>query len=426
MKFTVGYHPYYFAVSDNLNRESTWIKKYVNKFNQFDFKHVDDIPAGTKYTVILDSNSDMLHKSLNQHDDLYSWILHDKNQYNLATNNQQLARTMPMPVRMWNDSARNLIHWIVVSATEGWVEDAFDISEMKRALNCDEDERNLTILTAAELNPKYSNLKQYTQDRYNINILHWNYLKEFVLFLNGDTYGTFLNRKMQAIHQRTPTDYKSICYNRMPRPHRATIVAHIINRAYTDCIYSFGKNVLWDYTSLPYSKDKKFSYLSKEFNYLNSLQEDIAPQTKKDTDLNFNHAVTLDLDDALASSFHVVTETVYNDNTYITEKSYKPFAMLQPFIQFGNQYNVQALRDRGYKTFDKYINHHYDSINDHSDRMVAFLAEFDRLQKLDWTDILYDIRHDLMHNLALVSQNESQNPMIELTDTLMQFYLKED
>jgi hypothetical protein len=297
---------------------------------------------------------------------------------------------------------------------------------MQSALNCSE---NLTFVTAAELDPKYTNLKKHITDTFGINIVHWNHLKEFILWGNGELYDGFLNRKMFDIQSKKNLPYKSICYNRMPRFHRVAIVAHILNRGWHDeCIFSLGKTQVRDFSTHLYEEDDRFEYLRNQFGYLKGLNEDIKPQVDTTIDLEFNHAVTLNTNDALHSSFHVVTETVYNTNTYLTEKSYKPFGMLQPFIQFGNQYNVQALRDQGYKTFDKFINHEYDNIWDEKERMLAFLKEFDRLQSIsskDWANMLYEMRHDLMHNFGLVASSYPFNPMVELTDVLVDFYLKD-
>ena len=50
---------------------------------------------------------------------------------------------------------------------------------------------------------------------------------------------------------------------------------------------------------------------------------------------------------ALHSVLHITTETAQTPHTIITEKSYKPFLMMQPFITIGNQYNIARLREMG-------------------------------------------------------------------------------
>jgi len=68
---------------------------------------------------------------------------------------------------------------------------------------------------------------------------------------------------------------------------------------------------------------------------------------------------------------HVVTETVYDDQRiHITEKTFKPIVLQQPFLMIGNRGALQYLRDYGFKTFGNLWNESYDEM-DHEHRIGA-------------------------------------------------------
>jgi len=68
---------------------------------------------------------------------------------------------------------------------------------------------------------------------------------------------------------------------------------------------------------------------------------------------------------------HVVTETVYDDiRIHITEKTFKPIVLQQPFLIVGNRGALKYLRDYGFRTFDDLWDEGYDDL-DHEHRISA-------------------------------------------------------
>jgi hypothetical protein len=68
---------------------------------------------------------------------------------------------------------------------------------------------------------------------------------------------------------------------------------------------------------------------------------------------------------------HVVTETVYDDNRiHITEKTFKPIVLQQPFLIVGNRSALKYLRDYGFQTFGDLWDEDYDDL-DHEHRIGA-------------------------------------------------------
>ena len=70
-------------------------------------------------------------------------------------------------------------------------------------------------------------------------------------------------------------------------------------------------------------------------------------------------------DQANNSLIHVVTETVYRGNkNHLTEKTFKPIVMQQPFILQSCKHSLEYLRRYGFKTFGEFWDESYDQADD--------------------------------------------------------------
>lgn len=67
---------------------------------------------------------------------------------------------------------------------------------------------------------------------------------------------------------------------------------------------------------------------------------------------------------------HVVTETVFDNRLHLTEKTFKPIVMQQPFVMVGPKHSLRYLKHYGFKTFDSIWDESYDQLND-QDRLAA-------------------------------------------------------
>ena len=133
--------------------------------------------------------------------------------------------------------------------------------------------------------------------------------------------------------------------------------------------------------------------------------------------------------------FHIVTETMSPDNdasptyqpTFITEKSYKPFLMLQPFIAFGSKDNLLCLQHKGFDVFDKWIDVSYDSEADEGKRLVLFLRELDRLHNMshtDWKKLLIEMLPSILHNFYNYLNYDANDILIKISTIAIQFKLR--
>ncbi len=101
----------------------------------------------------------------------------------------------------------------------------------------------------------------------------------------------------------------------------------------------------------------------------------------------------------------VVTETSF-DTQFITEKSLKPFYLLQFPIIFGYSGIIQYFRDKGFDMFDDIIDHSYDKLdsNQCSEKADAIVTELERLCDLDWKTIQTENKDRLKHNQNLLNK----------------------
>ena len=68
---------------------------------------------------------------------------------------------------------------------------------------------------------------------------------------------------------------------------------------------------------------------------------------------------------------HVITETVCDDTrVHLTEKTFKPIVLQQPFLMVGNRGALRYLRGYGFRTFGNIWNEDYDDL-DHTHRITA-------------------------------------------------------
>jgi len=75
--------------------------------------------------------------------------------------------------------------------------------------------------------------------------------------------------------------------------------------------------------------------------------------------------------ESMKSFCHVITETVYDKNRLqITEKTFKPIVLQQPFLMVGGKGSLAYLRKYGFQTFNELWDESYDNLSDEH-RLVA-------------------------------------------------------
>ena len=98
---------------------------------------------------------------------------------------------------------------------------------------------------------------------------------------------------------------------------------------------------------------------------------------------------------------HVVTETVYQGaKLHLTEKTFKPIVLQQPFLLLAPRHSLAYLRSYGFKTFDAIWDETYDSLPDNERTMAVLdvMEEINSWSSQTVVDNQAKIAHVVAHN----------------------------
>lgn len=101
------------------------------------------------------------------------------------------------------------------------------------------------------------------------------------------------------------------------------------------------------------------------------------------------------------SYINLVTETTVCARVFITEKTWKPIASGQLFLILGNPGTIEHLRNVGIDCFDDIIDHSYDSVADHRERIFKVRQSLDKLLKEDLFTINLSTKQRRIKNAEL-------------------------
>jgi hypothetical protein len=132
--------------------------------------------------------------------------------------------------------------------------------------------------------------------------------------------------------------------------------------------------------------------------------------------IHYHHYAERILTDLYKNSWvSIVTEASffdYESTVFISEKTFKPIACMQPFIIVGSKNILKYLRKLGYKTFSPFIDETYDDVDD-SDRFTAIVNAIKKIDeidnKIDWYNSLREIvehNFNLFMTIGKVRSNE--------------------
>ena len=124
-----------------------------------------------------------------------------------------------------------------------------------------------------------------------------------------------------------------------------------------------------------------------------------------------NHSFVLSAVAESQESFcYVVTETCFwETKKHLTEKIFKPIVSKMPFILVGPAHNLEYLRSYGFKTFDRWWDESYDSIEDPIERLNAIQEIIKQICSLSLKDLeamLVEMQDVLEHNYHLFYSNK--------------------
>jgi len=154
-------------------------------------------------------------------------------------------------------------------------------------------------------------------------------------------------------------------------------------------------------------KDCNYSFNSRgEYNEYPQIpfeSETVMNSDKKERILGFGTKANY------ASFCNIVTETMwdydymhhYQGSKFISEKTYKPMAMLQPFVIAGPYKHLELIKEYGFKTFDKWWDESYDNEINSSKRLgkvVKTIISIHNLPMDECKSMYKDMKSTLIHN----------------------------
>jgi hypothetical protein len=118
---------------------------------------------------------------------------------------------------------------------------------------------------------------------------------------------------------------------------------------------------------------------------------------------------------------NIVTETLFDvDSIFISEKTYKPIYLCQPFIIFGNPHTLKKLKELGYKTFEKWWDESYDvelNINKRFDKIVNILEQISEWDMNKCFKIKKEMQDILVHNYKHMFKTDDISNLFNILKT---------
>lgn len=127
------------------------------------------------------------------------------------------------------------------------------------------------------------------------------------------------------------------------------------------------------------------------------------------TDQDTNWATVLNPGIHHKTVVNVVLETHQRPSSelFLSEKTFRPIYTAQPFVIFGNPGTLKALKDKGYKTFDKFWDESYDEDIRLSERLRRLFNTMEFIANTPWHVIdswIEEFEPILQHNFNVLMQ----------------------
>jgi hypothetical protein len=127
---------------------------------------------------------------------------------------------------------------------------------------------------------------------------------------------------------------------------------------------------------------------------------------------------------AQSSFCHIVTETAYDDSrTHLTEKSFKPIVLQQPFMIVGTPGSLCYLKSYGFKTFDLLWDESYDQASDKNriELIVKNLIKINSWTESELKDAQLQAKNIVEHNFQWFYKDFQHVLWKELTEMVEQW-----
>jgi hypothetical protein len=267
---------------------------------------------------------------------------------------------------------------VFVYVLEGYFNNINWINDLCQKYSFEKDDVILITSNLIKFNNYNFTLIQYNYFGNHINFLPMSKLDKINLKNYQNNYNRFLNN-INTLH--------FLCFNGIPR---------------------FNRILMFD----ALNKNEKLK--GKSITTLRSNDKNYYYDVPNWENQKIGGGARLNIQSHLDCFVNIVTETLFDvDSIFISEKTYKPIYLCQPFIIFGNPYSLKKLKELGYKTFDKWWDESYDvelNINNRFKKIICILEEISEWDMDKCFDVKQEMQEILIHNYKnMFKTDEIQN-----------------
>ena len=249
------------------------------------------------------------------------------------------------------------------------------VNNLCKKYNFDREDILLITANLKDINGNNFTIVQYNYFGNHFQFLEFSKLDQLKVKIFKNLFSKFLNH-YNKLH--------FLCFNGIPRLNRILMFNELNNNEKLK-----GKSI----TTLR-GKDKNYYF-------------DIVNWEKQ----TLSSGAHLNIKAHLDSFVNIVTETLFDDQSiFLTEKTYKPIYMCQPFIIFGNPHSLKKLKELGYKTFDKWWDESYDDEMDVNLRFQKIVIILEKITEWDM-DKCFEIKKEMV----LLQNWEPTPPLLKVT-----------
>lgn len=266
---------------------------------------------------------------------------------------------------------------------------------------------------------QYCNQNNITK---RINLIIINYWERHIINTFRDSHLNY-----EPKHQIKNKEKLFLCFNRITRIHRVALLGLLYDKGLVDkSFYSFFHNLGYKNAEMNLFQFLNFlplTYKKIVVSEINKHYKDFPLLLNNLDSSNTNQVLDSDEEYYNNSYFSLVTETFFfkldvrketydEKSVFFSEKIFKPIICKHPFIMLNRPYGLQFLRKLGYKTFHPFINESYDIMENDSDRLLAIVAEVERLSKQsekEWLEWLNNVSEIVEHNYSTIMSKRTQD-----------------
>lgn len=278
-----------------------------------------------------------------------------------------------------------------------------------------------------------------------VTVLYHNHWEQFVAQLpfkltdaEQKEFQKQIKQQLQDIDNLKIRKYHGLNYNRRPHTHRVYLLSKLKSlNLIEQTSYSWGGFINEGLTLDHYSEwstnvDKAWQLAAERGDFLGGNKDwdalnwvlDHPKKSFPNEDLNINKADSINFDHVKDCYFQIVSETFAlhpEPHVFLSEKAFKPFVCGMPFVMWGTKGSVETLQKMGYRTFNKWINHGYDSCDNSATRFGMLTKEIERLYAIspeEWSIMLKEMLPDIIHNInKIVTKGYGNIPKLPLIVT---------